>query len=183
MAACTQMLKYRPSARHDDGPKIFTGHPAEFKLWEFNTSMKAKLASADKNKSPQYVQEVMQSLGGEALQLAQDLGVEKLCAEDGIADLIKEMKTLTFPTFKQEASALYALGHEKGGILSRQTSQNEPIASYIERRTQWWKLMKEHDPSVAISDEIRGDQLLENSGLTGDQKTMIKGFYWQCDWF
>ena len=96
--------------------------------------MKARLASGDANKAPKYVQEVMQSLGGEALQLAQDLGVDKLCAKDGIADLIKEMKTLTFPTFKQEASALYALGHEKGGILSRQ--QGEPIASYIERRTQ-----------------------------------------------
>ena len=47
------------------------------------------------------------------------------------------------------------------------------MASCIERRTQWWKLMQEHDPSVAISEEIRGDQLLENSGLNGDQKNLI----------
>ena len=103
------MLKYRPTARRDDGPKIFTGHPADFKLWEFKTSMKAQLATAEESKAPKYAQEVLASLGGEALQLAQDLGVKKLCAKDGIDELIKEMKKLTFPTFKQEASALYML--------------------------------------------------------------------------
>ena len=83
------------------------------------------------------------------------------------------MKELVFPTFKQEASRLYQIGHEKGGILSRQVAQNEPMTSYIERRTQWWKLMQEYDPKAAISDEIRGNQLLENSGLTRDQQNMI----------
>ena len=33
--------------------------------------------------------------------------------------------------------------------------------------------MKEFDKNVVISDDIRGDQLLENSGLTRDQKNMI----------
>ena len=33
--------------------------------------------------------------------------------------------------------------------------------------------MQEFDNTVVISDEIRGDQLLENSGLPRDQKNMI----------
>ena len=84
---------------------------------------------------------------------------------------MEKMQKMVFPTFKQEASQLYAIGSQQGGILSRQPG--EPMTSYIERRTQWWKLVQEFDNTIVISDEIRGDQLLENSGLTRDQKTMI----------
>ena len=122
MAACTAMLKYRPTSRNDEGPKIFTGHPADFKLWEFHTSLKAQLARSEESKAPKYVTEVMKGLGGEALQLARDIGVPDLCKKDGIEELITKMKTLVFPTLKQEASQLYQIGHEKGGILSRQVS-------------------------------------------------------------
>ena len=155
------MLKYRPQSKYDEGPKIFTGHPADFKLWEFHTKLKAQLARSEESKAPKYVTEVMKGLGGEALQLARDIGVEELCKKDGIDALIEKMKILVFPTIKQEASQLYQIGHERGGLLSRQVSQNEPIVSYIERRTHWWKLMQEYDPKVAISEEIRGNQLLE----------------------
>ena len=142
------MLKYWPQSRHDEGPRIFTGHPADFKLWEFHTSLKAQLARSEESKAPKYVQEVMQGLGGEALQLARDIGVAALCKKNGIDELITKMQKLAFPTFKQEASQLYQIGHETGGILSRQVAQNEPIVSYIERRTQWWKLMQEYDTEV-----------------------------------
>ena len=137
-----QMLKYRPNATHDDGPRIYTGHPADFKAWQFHTEMKATLARSDEAKAPKYVQEVMLGLGGEALQLARDIGVKDLCKKGGIDELMQKMQKLVFPTLRQEASQLYAIGHEKGGILSRQVAQNEPMASYIERRTRWWKLMR-----------------------------------------
>ena len=150
------MLRYLPHQRHDDGPRIYDGHPADFKEWQFHTEMKATLARSDEAKAPKYVQEVMQGLGGEALQLAHDIGVKDLCKKDGIVELMKNMQKLMFPTLRQEASQLYSIGHEKGGIFSRQ--QSEPMSSYIERRTQWWKLMKEFDDTVMISDEIRGDQ-------------------------
>ena len=136
MTACMQMLKYRPHQRHDDGPRIYTGHPADFKVWQFHTEMKATLARSDEAKAPKYVQEVMAGLGGEALQLARDIGVKDLCKKGGIDELMTKMQKLVFPTLRQEASQLYAIGHEKGGILCRQTAQNEPMASYIERRTQ-----------------------------------------------
>ena len=137
MTACIQMLTYRPHQRHGDGPAIYNGHPADFKDWQFRTEMKATLARSDEAKAPKYVQEVMAGLGGEALQLARDIGVKDLCKKDGIDELMKKMQTLVFPTLRQEASELYTIGHEKGGILSRQTSKNEPMSSYIERRTQW----------------------------------------------
>ena len=153
MSACRELLKYKPQARHEDINKIFTGHPMDYKLWEFHTELKAQLAKSEESKAPKYVTEVMRGLGGEALQLARDIGVEELCKKDGINLLIEKMKTLVFPTIKQEATQLYQIGHERGGILSRQVSQNEPMTSYIERRTQWWKLMQEYDPKVAISEE------------------------------
>ena len=153
MSACREMLRYRPQARHDEGNKIFTGHPADYKLWEFHTRLKAQQAKTDEAKSPKYVTEVLSKLGGEALQLARDIGVEELCKKEGIDKLIDRMKTLVFPTHKAEASQLYQYGHERGGILCRQVRENEPMASYIERRTLWWKLMKEYDPQVAISEK------------------------------
>ena len=168
-----QVLKYRPNQRHDDGPRIYYGHPADFKEWQFRTEMKALQVRSDEAKAAKYVQEVMAGLAGEALQLAQDIGVKDLCKKDGIDVLIAKMQKIAFPTLRQEASQLYAIGLEKGGILSRQTAQNEPMSSYIERRTQWWKMMQEFDKTVVIADEVRGGQLLENSGLTRDQKTMI----------
>ena len=167
------MLRYRPLARYDEGPKIFDGHPSDFKLWEFHTEIKAELAASEESKAAKYVSEVMKTLSGEALQLARDMGVKELCKKDGIKELISKMKTLVFPTLKQEASQLYQIGHEKGGDLARQVNKNEPMTSYIERRTLWWKLMQEYDPAVKISDDIRGHQLLENSGLTKDQQNMI----------
>ena len=131
------MLKYRPNARFEEGIKTFTGDPADFKHWQFQTELKAQLARSEESKAPKYVQEIMERLGGEALQLARDMGVRELCKTNGIDELLKRMQKLVFPTFKQEASQLYAIGHQNGGILSRQ--HNEPMTSYIERRTQWWK--------------------------------------------
>ena len=136
------MLKYRPHQRQDDIPRTYDGHPADFKEWQFQTEMKATLARSDEAKAPKYVQEVMAGLRGEALQLARDIGVKDLCKKNGIDELMTKMQKIAFPTLRQEASQLYAIGNEKGGILSRQTAQNEPMSSYIERRTQWWKMMK-----------------------------------------
>ena len=142
MTACMMTLKYRPNRQHDDGPRIYNGHPADFKEWQFRTEMKCLQVKSDEAKASKYVQEVMAGLAGEALQLAHDIGVKDLCKKDGIDVLIAKMQKIAFPTLRQEASQLYAIGLEKGGILSRQTAQNEPMSSYIERRTQWWKMMK-----------------------------------------
>ena len=45
------------------------------------------------------------------------------------------------------------------------------MTSYIERRNQWWKLMQEF--GLDIPDHIRGDYLLEMSGLSPAEKTTI----------
>ena len=126
MSACTQMLKYRPQSRHDEGPRIFTGHPADFKLWEFHTQLKAQLARSEESKAPKYVTEVMKGLGGEALQLARDIGVEELCKKNGIDELIAKMQKLVFPTVKQEASELYQIGHEMQLLSGRWQHWCEP---------------------------------------------------------
>ena len=41
MTACSQILRYRPQSRHDEGPKIYAGHPADFKLWRLDVEFVA----------------------------------------------------------------------------------------------------------------------------------------------
>ena len=66
---------------------------------------------------------------------------------------------MVFPTKKLEAKELYAQGHNRGGVLARQ--HNESMLQYITRRKPWWIMLKEMDPDLVLSDEIRGDLMLE----------------------
>ena len=80
---------------------------------------------------------------------------------------------LVFPTKTLEAKELHASGHRIGWILSRQTHKGESMLSYISRRRRWYCMMLEMVNSLSLSADIRGDQLLENSGLSKAEKLMI----------
>ena len=47
------------------------------------------------------------------------------------------------------------------------------MISYITRIQRWWTLLKSLDPSIEISDEMRGDMMLDNAGQTETQKLLI----------
>ena len=47
------------------------------------------------------------------------------------------------------------------------------MLSFISRRRRWWQLVKEMDSSIQLSEEIRGDLLLESSNLSKTEKLMI----------
>ena len=47
------------------------------------------------------------------------------------------------------------------------------MASYIKRRKAWFKLIKSMDDSISLSDELLGDLLLDNSGITQLERQMI----------
>ena len=171
--AIAQQLRYRPNARHgDEAWKVFAGHPVDFSNWEFNMKITAKAADKDHEKATKYVKETLAGLSGEAYQLAKNIGPEKLLEKEGLTYLVDEMRKFVFPTWKQETKELYAIGLEKGGILSRQ--HGEPMTSYIERREKWWSLMQEFGPDFPVPEYHRGDLLLSNSGLSKtDQNTIL----------
>ena len=47
------------------------------------------------------------------------------------------------------------------------------MLSYIGRRREWWKLLKELDDTVALSDAILGDLFLDNAHLTRHEKLLV----------
>ena len=137
--AVMQMLKYKPNQTMNDGPRIFTGNANEFMNWEFRTMVACRAAASEPEKFPKHAEKILQGLGGEALQRAKDFGLDRLMTQDGITDLVTDMREMVFPTLKTEIRTLYTVGTHPNGILARQPG--EPMTSYIERRNQWWKLM------------------------------------------
>ena len=71
-----------------------------------------------------------------------------------------------------EARELYAAGARHGGLLARQTG--EAMSSYVLRRRTWWSHLQQLDDSIQVSEGILAEQMLQNSGLTDDQKLMIR---------
>ena len=55
--------------------------------------------------------------------------------------------------------------------MSRQNG--EGMMSYVSRRRRWWKMLKSMDNSIELSATIRGDLMLEASGLSADQQLMV----------
>ena len=77
-----------------------------------------------------------------------------------------KIKDMVFPTKALEAKECYAAAHQVGGILSRQTHRGESMMSYISRRRRWYRMMLELDSALTLTEDILGDQLHENSGLS-----------------
>ena len=71
-----------------------------------------------------------------------------------------------------EARELFRLGQQASGPLSRQSA--ETILSFMGIRKRWWIQLKELDPEMAISTQMRAELLLETLGLTRQEQLMVK---------
>ena len=168
-------LRYRPNANAPDETKsgfvIYAGSAYEFHHWAFRTEMKMKVCKEED--VPRTASQVVESLRGEALSLAMSVGITELTKDDGsgVTKLISAVRDYIFPVKEEESKALYRELHKIGGVLSRQSG--EPVQSYITRRKRGWTLLKELDPTVTLTDEMRGDMLLDNAGLSELDKRMI----------
>ena len=169
-----QSLIHRSATRIDiaetkQGTPMYDGTSATLHQWEFRTSLRAK--AVEEGQEAREASRVIEALRGDALQCAMDVDLDKLTAKDGLKVLIEAMRAMVFPTKRQEAKELYSQGHREGGQLSKQAG--ESMLSYISRRRRWWKLVNEMDSSIQLSEEIRGDLLLEASGLSKNEKLMV----------
>ena len=155
-------LTYQRESQYEgtrDGIPIYDGSAITFHGWCFRTQVTHRAAKADdRNK---VMASIIEGLRSEAADIAMDLGTEELLKTAGLTVLTDALRNHVVTKKEAEAKVLYKHGHKKKGILSRQNA--EPVAGYISRRRRWWTTLKSLDPSVELSESIRGDLLLEGA--------------------
>ena len=121
-----ERLGYRAETRN--GSYIYGGSPANFHEWVFRTRMQVQGRT-----DQQYLTamtNVIQGLKGDAVLVAQEIGLDKLNAEgdslvnSGLELLIREMKAAVFPQTQNEAKDLFKVFMKAGGPLSRQLGES-----------------------------------------------------------
>ena len=75
------------------------------------------------------VQRVKEGLRGEAILIARDIGLDRLCQPDGLEFLLERIKQHVFPLQSQEASELFRVGQLRTGPLSRQQGKATFLAA------------------------------------------------------
>ena len=111
------------------GVFIFDGAPSRFHEWEFRTRWRKNATKAED--LPKAMNSIIESLRGDAVQVAMNLVEETLKEEDSIETLIGAMRKHVFPQVRCEAKELYRSGHKTSGILSRQYA--ESMSHYVVR--------------------------------------------------
>ena len=90
----------------------------------------------------------------------------------GVDILIEAIRASVFPLTTYEAKELFRQYCKPTGSLSRQ--QGESMQHYVSRRKRCWKLLKELDPEIVLSEGHRADMLLDLAGLDKHERTMIQ---------
>ena len=152
-----------------DGVPIYDGSAAGFTDWNFRTKVKWKAAKAE-DKS-RVMSQIVEGLRGDAADIVRDIGAEDILKEDGLTVLTEALRKHVFPKKAAEAKLLYRHGHKQEGILTRQPSK--PIANYLSRRRRWWNQLKTLDPTIEISEEVRGELMLDASNLSNIEKLLV----------
>ena len=78
------------------GAPIYNGNATYFHEWEFKTTLAYK--ASKKEDLPKTLHRIVDSLRGDALQVAMDIGEAELAKPDGITVLIDKIKNMVFPT-------------------------------------------------------------------------------------
>ena len=118
---------------------------------------------------------------GQAFTIAQEVGLERLwcngetrdghLTDAGVDLLIDAMRAAVFPLTTHEAKELFRQYCKPSGSLSRQNG--ESMHQYIARRRRSWKLLKELDAEIELSEGHRADMLLDLAGLDKNERIMI----------
>ena len=83
--AALQSLRYNPNAKVPEETKfgyvIYDGSPVDYHHWRYRTQLKVDASSKEKTKET--ILNIVESLRGQALQQAEDIGNADLLKEDG----------------------------------------------------------------------------------------------------
>ena len=131
MTSAIKSLAYRPNMVQPDETKagfvMYSGSAKDYHFWDFKTELKMETCTDEKD-FRKTVNQLIESLSGDALRIATAIGVKALCKPDksGIKSLRDDIRNHVFPIVKDEVKSLYREGQRTGGgILSRQPG--EPI--------------------------------------------------------
>ena len=159
------------------GAFIYFGDAHSYHEWEFRTRI--RLTVRDPAFYSEAVSKVIEGLRGNAFVVAQELGYEALTQPidletrtGGGETLIIKMKEMVFPLTTHEAKELFRQFTKHNGVLTRQSG--ESMQHYIGRRSRCWKLLKELDPELQLSEGHRADMLLDMAGIDKVARTMIQ---------
>ena len=158
------------------GVPRYCGDPARFSEWQFRVrtrQLKEKTLSEDELKKlgPLGLR-LLDGLSGHALQIAQLMDLDRLSGEKGAQELMEHLQTELRPRREQQARELYEAGAMVGGLLSRQGP--ETMAQYVLRRRAWYRALTDMSSELRLPDLILSEQLLNNAGLSEDQKLMVR---------
>ena len=175
-------LSYRPNGSQGlqetrAGVPQYGGTAQDFEEWKFRVMSKVTATNAVKQeekagKLAELASRVTDALTDDALKIAMDIGGEALAKKDGLAQLVKAMEEHVMQFKADEARDLFHAGTRRDGAMSRQTS--ESMQSYIARRRRWLQRLHVLDGDTQVSENILADYLLNCSGLTHEQKLMIR---------
>ena len=123
---------------------------------------------------------VIDGLRGDAFVIAQKVGLDRLWQSGdeendipgGVDLLVKAMKTSVFPLTTHEAKELFRQYCKPRGSLSRQSG--EFMHQFVSRRRRRWKLLKELDSQIELSEGHCADMLLDLAGIDRNERTMIQ---------
>ncbi|CAE7834664.1 unnamed protein product [Symbiodinium sp. CCMP2592] len=167
-------LAYRPHQDLDTdltkfGFLVYAGTVRDFHEWEFRAMTRWKQTKVEDRSD--LASKFLDSLRSEAYIVAEDLGTDVLFSSQNIPKVIEAVRERLFPLAEQETKELYRLGTQVGGMLSRQPG--EPMISYIDRRKRWLRKLQQLDKALHISEAVLTDLLLDNSGLTRQERLMV----------
>ena len=180
-SAVASVLFTRGGDRHEvtkSGSYIYHGDAGQFHEWEFRTRLRVKAAGNDEGRYAEAMSKVVDGLRGDAFIIAKEVGLDNIweIGDDhypaGVDTLIDAIKLSVFPLTTYEAKELFRQYCKPSGSLSRQNG--ESMHQYISRRRRCWKLLKELDPEIVLSEGHRADMLLDLAGLDKNERTMIQ---------
>ena len=117
-------LRYRPNNTNPEENKggyiVYDGGATDYHQCVFRCEI--KMEAADEKDKKKTMAHIIESLRGNATDVARDMDRSKLLDPDGkgLPLLIDNMSKMIFPLRAEEAKALYREGHKVGGMLSRQ---------------------------------------------------------------
>ena len=154
---------------------IFDGTPSRYHEWEFRSKVRwASVADSDKRKT---MSMIIESLRGEAANVAMDIGIDELMevggetCDEGFNKLMAGTRRMVFPFARAEAKELFKVGSKSKGLLTRQPG--ESMSSFVSRRRRWWTKLRQMDDSIDLSSAVRGDLMLEAAGLSPTEQKLV----------
>ena len=160
------------------GVPMYSGTAHDLEEWKFRVLTKVEAVKRVQKEEDRTVKmaelcsRILDGLSGEPLRIAMDLGVDQIGDATGLKTLVDAVSDYVIQFKEDEARELFRAGTKVDGPLSRQSG--ETMASYINRRTRWFRRMKTIDPTTSVSDNILADYLLEGAGITHDQQLMVR---------